>query len=408
MMFCQPPRIPLDLIFPMVNTDTHEKGLISDAAAQSYLTILNNDDENNWRKKVKPEIQDYCNSQMRAFKLMHNMAAKNRDITMDRAKIRHDRQIKKFDYNIGDLVLTDHVKLKQGMCSGLAHKYFGPFVVVGKHPNKVNYIIRKVKSNKSKRFLIHKNRLKLYFGHYEEYLNNNFAGDDSALTRNTSLNFNRKKKIQKVTPTIVVGSSQRESNDGVLNEPERFLQSQLLESALQSSGSTDNAITVLNQEPRNDHVNTHLANRGSQPTEAASEDIQLPNYSVEVEKLNDDETDRSFRPYYRKTTNRRYKSKLRINETDMLGKRKKRFTTRNAVIDNQFEISWTRSEWDELIRFKPVKSIDGSISGYAKRSEDGSEMGSLIMLGKSDWVNIKMVDHFSDSSSIVLVNKDEI
>jgi hypothetical protein len=52
----------------------------------------------------------------------------------------------------------------------LAHKYYGPFLVIGKHPNAVNYIIQRINSKKSKKIMIHKNRLKLYFGHYLDYV----------------------------------------------------------------------------------------------------------------------------------------------------------------------------------------------------------------------------------------------
>ena len=66
----------------------------------------------------------------------YELAKKNRDCTMEKAKIQHDPQIKKFDYNIGDYVLTDHPKLKKGLSHGLAHKYYGPYIIVGKNENK--------------------------------------------------------------------------------------------------------------------------------------------------------------------------------------------------------------------------------------------------------------------------------
>ena len=58
---------------------------------------------------------------------MYSLVCSNRDLKMDKAKIRHDRNIRKFTYEIGDLVLADHVKIKKGLTSGLAHKYYGPF-----------------------------------------------------------------------------------------------------------------------------------------------------------------------------------------------------------------------------------------------------------------------------------------
>ncbi|RNA05786.1 hypothetical protein BpHYR1_003568 [Brachionus plicatilis] len=82
---------------------------------------------------------------------------------MDKAKLEHDRKIRKFEYKVGDYVLTDHPKLKKGHSHGLAHKYYGPFVIVGINENKVDYFIRLASSPRSKIKQIHKNRLKFYF-----------------------------------------------------------------------------------------------------------------------------------------------------------------------------------------------------------------------------------------------------
>ncbi|RNA39717.1 RNA-directed DNA polymerase (reverse transcriptase) domain containing [Brachionus plicatilis] len=87
---------------------------------------------------------------------------KNRNCRMDKAKLDHDRKIKKFEYNIGDYVLTDHPKLKKGLLHGLAH-YHGPFVVVGKNENNCDYLIKLASSPRSKVRQVHKNRLKYYF-----------------------------------------------------------------------------------------------------------------------------------------------------------------------------------------------------------------------------------------------------
>jgi hypothetical protein len=82
---------------------------------------------------------------------------------MEKAKIDHDRLIRKYEYKIGDLVLTDHPKLKKGLSHGLAHKFYGPFVIVGINENKIDYFIRLYASPRSKIRQVHKNRLKAYF-----------------------------------------------------------------------------------------------------------------------------------------------------------------------------------------------------------------------------------------------------
>ena len=82
---------------------------------------------------------------------------------MNVAKIYYDRNIKPVEYKIGSLVLTDHVKIKVGLKHGLSHKFHGPFTVLAKHHNNVDYLIRKVDALKARKFLIHHNRLKRYF-----------------------------------------------------------------------------------------------------------------------------------------------------------------------------------------------------------------------------------------------------
>ena len=103
-----------------------------------------------WIEKISKEALEFCENQANHFKKIYAQAIENRYIIMEKSKLRHDRNIRKFTYEVGDLVLTDHVKLKKGLASGLVHKYYG-----------------KLNGKKSKSFLIHKNRLKKYFGHFK-------------------------------------------------------------------------------------------------------------------------------------------------------------------------------------------------------------------------------------------------
>ena len=83
-------------------------------------------------------------------------ATKNRDTRIEKEKVRHDRKIKKGEYEIGDYVLCNHPKLKKGCSRGLAHKYYGPFEVVGRSENKINYQIKKANRSPKKPFEINK------------------------------------------------------------------------------------------------------------------------------------------------------------------------------------------------------------------------------------------------------------
>ncbi|CAF0912934.1 unnamed protein product [Brachionus calyciflorus] len=163
MVFGHLPRIPLDLVFKHVENSTQQFNL-NTTFSQNFpnlLHLMDHDDILN--PKVTPTAVDFCDKQIETFKEIYEQVIVNRNIIMDKAKLRHDRKIKKFEYEVGDLVLTDHVQLKKGLSSGLVHKYHGPFTFIGKHPNGVNYVIRKLDGKRSRSFLIHKNRLKQYF-----------------------------------------------------------------------------------------------------------------------------------------------------------------------------------------------------------------------------------------------------
>ena len=95
-------------------------------------------------------------------------ASENRNNVMTKAKIRHDRNIRKFEYEEGDLVLCDHPRLKKGLAKVLAHKYYGPFQIMKKNTNQVDYVIKRLGSPGEKSFQVHKNRLKIYFGNDKE------------------------------------------------------------------------------------------------------------------------------------------------------------------------------------------------------------------------------------------------
>ena len=57
--------------------------------------------------------------------------------------------------------------IKVGLKHGLAPKFHGPFRIIAKHHNNVEYLIRKADAPKTRKFLIHNNRLKRYFGREE-------------------------------------------------------------------------------------------------------------------------------------------------------------------------------------------------------------------------------------------------
>jgi hypothetical protein len=91
------------------------------------------------------------------------VATKSRDIAVDRYKFNHDRRLHPIKYEKNELVLTDQPQLIVGRTKGLAHKFFGPFVILECRDNHT-YMVRLAHKRRARRFVVHHNRLKRYFG----------------------------------------------------------------------------------------------------------------------------------------------------------------------------------------------------------------------------------------------------
>ncbi|CAF1034793.1 unnamed protein product, partial [Brachionus calyciflorus] len=164
LMFGRKPKIPIDLIYPDPYSLNREPIL------EKY-TLINEQGEidvladpvDTVKKNIPQIANEYLENLKKSLKDSFETVKCNRNIRMNKAKIHHDRNIKKTEYKIGELVLTDHPELKKGLSSGIAHKYFGPFEIVGKNPNNVDYFIKKLGAKKSRTKQVHISRLKTFF-----------------------------------------------------------------------------------------------------------------------------------------------------------------------------------------------------------------------------------------------------
>lgn len=156
------PRIPCDLIYGLTHNSISTSGeeYVNEPNEPIEPVIELVDTGENLNPKLPEIAQTYANSLKSSLEEAYKLAAKNKDLRMEKAKLRHYRNIRKYEYQVGELVLTDHPRLSKGVSTGLAHKYYGPFVIVSKHPNGVNYSIRQLNKRRAKIFQIHKNRLK--------------------------------------------------------------------------------------------------------------------------------------------------------------------------------------------------------------------------------------------------------
>jgi hypothetical protein len=163
-MFGRKPKIPIDLIFPNEN-------LINRELILKKYTLINEQGEidvladptDTFNKNIPKIATEYLSELKKSMNDSFEIVARNRYTRMEKAKLDHDRSIKKFEYKLGYLVLTDHPELKKGLSSGIAHKYYGPFEIVGKNPNNIDYFIKKCGSRKARIKQVHISRLKTFY-----------------------------------------------------------------------------------------------------------------------------------------------------------------------------------------------------------------------------------------------------
>ena len=164
--FDMKPKLPLDLIISSPISD----GLGLQRRDVDTITVGDDgcvtalaDCEGLYHRELPRSAKIYVENLKASLLKVYQDASKNIDYNVNISKIFFDKNIKPTHYQVGDLVLTDHVKIKVGLRHELTHKYHRPFKILAKHPNGVDYLIRKEDSQRERKFLIHHNRLKKYF-----------------------------------------------------------------------------------------------------------------------------------------------------------------------------------------------------------------------------------------------------
>ena len=167
MMFCRKPKIPIDLILP--NTEVHDREPILkefQVSDENLGTVTVLADHPDLPRPIIPALAEkYLKELQDRMEDSHRKAAQNRDLAMDKSKLYHDRNIKKFSYEVGEYVLVDHPHLKKGLSRGIAHKYYGPFIIKKRRDNEVDYYIQRAGKKRGRIYQIHQNRLKAYRMH---------------------------------------------------------------------------------------------------------------------------------------------------------------------------------------------------------------------------------------------------
>ncbi len=156
-MFGRTPKLPIDLLYPQIPPNIRvEIGSTDQEVHLEGIELLEDSPP-----KLCPDVtKTICLLKKRLLNI-GKVLRKNKDIKMDRAKLIHDRKIKKEFYEIGEYVLCSHPRIAKGQKRGIAAKYYGPFKVIDINSNGCNYIIKSdIRGARAKQ--VHKNNLKAY------------------------------------------------------------------------------------------------------------------------------------------------------------------------------------------------------------------------------------------------------
>ena len=129
LVYGRQPRIPIDLIHSHVN--------------------LNLDLTTDYAATIKQQLNDVF------AQVIHN-----RDVQMNKHKIRHDRIVRAAKLNVGDYVWHLHVYRHKETCAKFSRRWVGPFIITNVF-NSINYEIKPTSGGRKK--VVHQSKLKKAF-----------------------------------------------------------------------------------------------------------------------------------------------------------------------------------------------------------------------------------------------------
>ena len=78
----------------------------------------------------------------------------------------------------------------------MAIKYKGRFQIVGKNPNAVTYIVKNL-DKETEVFQVHHDRLKLFHGHFREFVDKKYAKENQVVVKKAKKVSNQKETVAK-------------------------------------------------------------------------------------------------------------------------------------------------------------------------------------------------------------------
>ena len=136
------PKLPLDIAFA---NDFQEESPIPNEKD-------NEDNEANIAEMYMEEFQ-------RRMMLAHKVSLQHKDVYMEKAKLRYDRDVRKVEYAVGDWVLVDNPQPS----SPFDTAYTGPYRVIKTLPGGSDYVVERAEGRR-KCELLNVKRMKTFFG----------------------------------------------------------------------------------------------------------------------------------------------------------------------------------------------------------------------------------------------------
>lgn len=141
LMFNRKPKLPIDIFYPALNEEDIQN---------EHINVDLNFKQDSYAAETKKKFES-------VFKTVKH----NTQVSMNKAKIRYDRDSRACNFKENDLVLMNDFTRKK-----LEPRWNGPWIVI-KKTNDIDYILRSTHLKRKKDTICHQNRLKRWHGSAE-------------------------------------------------------------------------------------------------------------------------------------------------------------------------------------------------------------------------------------------------
>ena len=106
-------------------------------------------------------LEDYVEEMLRGFREAKQIFQRQREVIEEGKKKFNDSIKKSHNFDIGEVVLVLKRHVKKGLVRKLTHMWKGPYVVINKFPNQINYEVQLLMNGKD-RHVVHASNMKVY------------------------------------------------------------------------------------------------------------------------------------------------------------------------------------------------------------------------------------------------------